>query len=84
MGFSGHGRECHDPIGQVTVFYFPPNVTSIFQPLDQGIISAFKTKYKSCVLEKLVGTVDSFVELQLLGKQCPDGCAGLEYGNHPI
>ncbi|KAL5503328.1 hypothetical protein EMCRGX_G010257 [Ephydatia muelleri] len=82
-GFSGHERECQDPIGQVTVFYFPPNVTSIFQPLDQGIISAFKTKYKGYVLEKLVGTVDSFAELQVLGKQYPDGCAGLDYGNPP-
>ena len=36
-GFSSHVDDCVDPLGQVTVFKFPPNITSIYQPLDQGM-----------------------------------------------
>lgn len=40
--FSGHDINCSDETGQVTTFFFPPNSTSIHQPLDQGIISTVK------------------------------------------
>lgn len=42
--FSGHDQLVTDPEEQVDVFFFPPNLTSIYQPLDQGIISILKTK----------------------------------------
>ena len=82
-GFSGHDNNCTDPLGQVTIFKFPPNVTSVFQPLDQGIIAAFKAHYKCMLLEKLVSNAPSFDNLQVMAKQLPAGCAGLEYGNPP-
>ena len=74
-GFSGHDRGCIDPLGQVKCFYFPPNitVTSVYQPLDQGIVITLKTKYKAKVLEHL--TANSFEQLQLLATHLPDGCA---------
>ena len=62
-GFSGHDENCIDPHQQVKVFKFPPNVTALYQPLDQGIIAALKMGYKSRLLEKLfevVGNFDSF------------------------
>lgn len=31
---------------QITADYFPPNTTSILQPLDQGIIENMKRHYK--------------------------------------
>jgi hypothetical protein len=34
----------------LTVLFFPPNVTSIVQPMDQGIIAAFKARYKAKLL----------------------------------
>ena len=82
MDFHGHDN-CTDPLGQVTIFKFPPNVTSVFQPLDQGIIAAFKAHYKCMLLEKLVSNAPSFDTLQVMAKQLPAGCAGLEYGNPP-
>lgn len=82
-GFSRHDRGCIDPLGQVKCFYFPPNITSVYQTLDQGIIITLKTKYKAKVLEHLVGTANSFEQLQLLATYLPDGCAGLAYGNPP-
>lgn len=33
---SGHDLTLSDPLGQVSVFLFPPNCTSVYQPLDQG------------------------------------------------
>ena len=50
---SGHDKECQDPEGQVTVFFLPPNCTSMYQPLDQGIIGVLKTKYKTKMLMKV-------------------------------
>jgi AcrR family transcriptional regulator len=82
-GFSGHDMNCFDPLKQVTVFKFPPNVTSIYQPLDQGIIATLKAGYKSRVLAGLVGTIENFDLLQTLADQLPAGCAGLKYGRPP-
>lgn len=76
-GFSGHDENCIDPYQQVKVFKFPPNVTALYQPLDQGIIAALKTGYKSRLLEKLVEVVGNFEQLQVLASQLPAGCAGL-------
>lgn len=53
-GFSGHSVDCTDPLKQVTVYKFPPNVISVYQPLDQGIIATFKAGYKSRLLSRLV------------------------------
>lgn len=39
----GHPKELTHP--NVGVVYLPPNVTSLIQPLDQGIIAAFKKAY---------------------------------------
>lgn len=38
----------------VTVLCLPPNTTSIYQPLDMGIISAVKRRYKSRLLRKVL------------------------------
>ena len=52
--FSGHDLTCIDPFNQIEVFKLPPNVTSIYQPMDQGIIAALKVRYRSTLLAKLV------------------------------
>ena len=72
-GFSGHDLNCVD--SQVRMFKF----TSVFQPLDQGIIAAYKAGYKTRVLEKVISTADSFQELQVMAKILPTGSAGLDY-----
>ena len=82
-GFSGHDENCIDPQQQVKVFKFPPNVTALYQPLDQGIIAALKTGYKSRLLEKLVEVIGNFEQLQALASQLPAGCAGLRYACPP-
>ena len=79
-GFSGHDENVNDPLGQVTVFKFPPNITSVYQPLDQRIIATLKTGYKKRLLEKVVASVANYNELQVMAKQLPAGSAGLQYG----
>ncbi|CAF0740319.1 unnamed protein product, partial [Brachionus calyciflorus] len=48
---------CHpkiDTLKNIKLFFLPPNTTSIAQPLDQGIVSAVKTIFRSKVLNELV------------------------------
>ena len=54
----------------------------MFQPLDQWIIAAMKSHYKSKLLASLVTTTKNVSQLQALASQ-PTGCAGLAYGNPP-
>ena len=77
---SGHDKTCTDPLGQVECFYFPPNTTSIYQPLDQGIIAVIKKRYKTRMLTQLVSAADNFDELQAQAEKIPNGRKGLSYG----
>ena len=33
-------------LSNITLFFLPPNVTSVVQPLDQGIIASYKIWYR--------------------------------------
>lgn len=59
---SGNDKTCTDPLVQVECFYFPQNATSIYQPLDQGIIAVSKKCYKTRMLTQLVSAADNFDE----------------------
>ena len=39
------GRLCGFQFDNVVCLFLPPKVTSVIQPLDQGIIAAFKAHY---------------------------------------
>ena len=75
-----NNKTCTDPLGQVECFYFPPNTTSIYQPLDQGIIAVIKKRYKTRMLTQLVSAADNFDELQAQAEKIPNGRKGLSYG----
>ena len=40
--------------GRVTTCFLPPNSTSILQPMDQGILEAFKRRYKKQLLRHII------------------------------
>ncbi|XP_055954561.1 uncharacterized protein LOC126810200 [Patella vulgata] len=42
----------------VNIKFLPPNTTSILQPLDQGIIRAFKARYRHHMMTHLITRID--------------------------
>ena len=50
-------------LSNVKVVYLPPNVTSIMQPLDQGIIKSFKSQYKRLLVQFLLDSIEKFDKL---------------------
>lgn len=77
---SGHDPNICDPLGQVEVLYFPPNVTSVYQPLDQGIIASQKALYRKFLLTKLVEATELSDELAEEARLAKRGGKGLCYG----
>lgn len=47
----------------IVVLYLPPNLTCVYQPMDQGVISALKRVYKT----KLLDEVDAILPVGILG-----------------
>ena len=55
----------------ITLQFFPPNTTSMLQPMDQGIIQTLKLKHRKKQLAHLISLMDKYPELtgsQLLKK----------------
>ena len=51
--------------GKIKCMFLPPNVTSLIQPMDQGVIENIKRRYKKHLLRKLLlgsSEHDSFIE----------------------
>ena len=40
--------------GKVIAKYLPPNVTSLIQPMDQGVLESLKRRYRRKILEELI------------------------------
>ena len=51
-------------LANVFACFLPPNVTSLIQPMDQGIISNLKHIYESAFLRNLVNTDMNVPEFQ--------------------
>ena len=43
----------------INVHFLPPNKTSIFQPMDQGIIQNFKMFYRKEIIRRLVDNIEN-------------------------
>ncbi|XP_035229300.1 jerky protein homolog [Stegodyphus dumicola] len=48
----------------VSVLFFPPNCTSIIQPMDMGIVHALKCKYKTAFLKSMLNFLNSGKTIQ--------------------
>jgi hypothetical protein len=57
-------------LSNVTLVFLHPNVTSVVQPLDQGIIASFKTQYKKKRLRWVLSQYDD-ATLKDLRKMVP-------------
>lgn len=83
-GCSSHG-DLIDPVGQVEVVMYPPNCTSVHQPMDMGIIAATKVIYRRELLDAKVSTmlVADALRAEAKSRKMARGTAGLAEGNHP-
>jgi len=69
------------PLQGVEYIPLPPNVTSLYQPMDQGIIRGIKSHARADLLRQVIKTLDSRAELRELGNKQRPGMTGLRYGH---
>ena len=53
VSFAKVGKSCGFStleLNNMTLVFLPPNITSVVQPLDQGIIASFKIQHKKKLL----------------------------------
>lgn len=55
-------------LNNIKLVFFPPNMTSHCQPLDQGIIKAFKCYYRKYIVRRLLSTIDNLQNTDELEK----------------
>lgn len=74
-----------DPKEQVKILELPPNCTSKHQPMDAGIIAAWKVRYRTKLLGIRVDTMTSAAQLREQAKERKviRGCMGLAEGGQP-
>jgi hypothetical protein len=72
-----HGLNAY-VMSNMTILFMPANVTSVVQPLDQGVIAAFKMQYKKKMLTWTISTADTNPDSNL-GKIAPDAYKVLQW-----
>lgn len=50
--------EC-EGYSDIKLLFLPPNVTSLTQPMDQGVIESFKRRYRRKLLSEILGKLDN-------------------------
>eukprot|EP00171_Calliarthron_tuberculosum_P005173 IDg5173t1 len=68
---------------QVSIIALPPNVTAVHQPMDLGIIAAWKKRYRREMLREIVKDIETRTARRELNKKNPGGMNGLAQGYAP-
>ena len=48
------------PFTYIEVIFYPPNCTSVIQPVDQGIIANFKHAYRSKIVQEIIERTEQY------------------------
>ena len=59
-------------LSNITLLFLPANTTSVVQPLDAGIIHAFKAHYRTLLMRWLLTEADNSPPGSDLSKKAPD------------
>lgn len=80
-----HGADVKDPNEQVTILFLPPNCTSVFQPMDAGIIAMVKKLYRYRLLRLMIEMYDERIQRREDAKKAKmqAGTMGLKEGHPP-
>ena len=79
-----HGtKELVDENEQIRVVFLPPNCTSVFQPMDSGVIAMLKKNYRTRLLRKMLETYDDRENLHRSAARMRNGTRGLSEGYPP-
>jgi len=63
-----HSLEASVSLTNTQVKFLPPNTTALIQPLDQGIIAAFKARYKALLAREQLAALESGMSLRQFHK----------------
>lgn len=80
---SSHGKDLVDHRGQVDIVPLPPNVASVHQPVDMGIIAVWKKGYRKRMLRGIILNFATRAERRERAKDFRDGMKGLDEGYDP-
>ena len=75
---SAHGDNLPELPG-VECIFLPPKVTSVYQPLDMGVLLALKNNSRKHILLKILSNLENYDELRALGSKQRQGARGIDY-----
>lgn len=64
-----HNADLWDSYDQVPLLTLPPNCTSVFQPMDMGVIQAFKLRYRRILLGNISTVLEERTALREASKK---------------
>ena len=67
---AAHPKDSADELSHIKLFFLPPNVTSLIQPCDMGIIRNLKAMYRRSIVSRIISVIDtgSPITVSQLGK----------------
>eukprot|EP00171_Calliarthron_tuberculosum_P021868 IDg21868t1 len=75
---SAHGSELPNFSG-VEFLFLPPNVTSVYQPLDQGTLRKVKLIARKILLLRIMKNAPDYHSLRSIGAKLRNGMRGVDY-----
>ncbi|CAB1112838.1 unnamed protein product [Ectocarpus sp. CCAP 1310/34] len=69
----GHKIKSNDP--QIVIIFLPPEITSVYQPMDMGILFVLKCRYKTEMVARLADLIEDWDTVR--ARKFQRGCQGL-------